>query len=78
MSHPPTSRRIAWQILNQVEQHGAWAEEILPGKVAAAKLPEAEARLCRELVFGAVKARGFLDYALRPLWKAGSPPTPGF
>lgn len=71
-----TARSVAWDVLLRVETRGAWAEELLPERLHRSGLPEAELRLCRELVFGTVKARRFLDFVLQPLWKRGRPPQP--
>jgi 16S rRNA (cytosine967-C5)-methyltransferase len=71
-----TARSVAWDILLRVETRGAWAEELLPERLQRAALSEPERRLCRELVFGAIKARRFLDFALEPLWKQARPPQP--
>jgi 16S rRNA (cytosine967-C5)-methyltransferase len=72
---PASARSIAWAILNQVEQKSAWAEELLPGQVAAASLSDLDRRLARELVFGAIKSRAYLDYALKPLFRTKAAPS---
>ncbi len=74
MSFPATARKTAWDVLNQVEQRQLWAEDILPRHLDASRLSTADARLCRELVFGTLKGRIFLDYALAPLLASSRPP----
>jgi len=68
-----TARSVAWQILNTLEIRQAWAEDVLRDALRENPLSPADARLVRELVFGTVKGRLFLDYMLQPFFKAGRP-----
>jgi len=68
-SHLPSARRIAWEVLNQIEKSNAWAEELLTARLAEVRLAKKDERLCRELCFGVVKMRGRLDYYVQRFLK---------
>lgn len=69
-----TARSVAWQILNTLEIRRAWAEDVLRDALREHPLSAPDARLVRELVFGTVKGRLFLDYVLQTFFTAGRPP----
>jgi 16S rRNA (cytosine967-C5)-methyltransferase len=68
-----TAREVAWQILNTLELRRAWAEDVLKDALREHPLSGADARLVRELVFGTVKGRLFLDFVLQTFFQAGRP-----
>ncbi|MCK5219349.1 16S rRNA (cytosine(967)-C(5))-methyltransferase RsmB, partial [bacterium] len=72
-SSSASARLIAWEVLNKAEKSDLWVEKLLSQRLPAVKLPEAEQRLCRELSFGVLKARIFLDYMLQPFLKKQPP-----
>ena len=43
-----TARILAWQVLNQLEQKTAWAEDLLSPELARSGFGDADQRLCRE------------------------------
>jgi 16S rRNA (cytosine967-C5)-methyltransferase len=68
-----TARDVAWQILNTLEIRRAWAEDVLREALRVHPLSAVDARLVRELVFGCVKGRLFLDFVLQSFFPAGRP-----
>ncbi len=72
-SSSASARLIAWEVLNKAETSGLWVEELLSQRLQAVNPPAAEQRLCRELSFGVLKARLFLDYILQPFLKKRPP-----
>lgn len=60
------ARDLALAALTRVEQ-GAWANLVLPRLLARSGLSEGDRAAVTDLVYGSVRMRGALDYALRPL-----------
>jgi 16S rRNA (cytosine967-C5)-methyltransferase len=68
------AREVAWLILNALEVRQAWAEDVLREMLGEHPLSAPDARLVRELVFGTVKGKLFLDFVLQTFFQAGRPP----
>ncbi len=71
---PVSARSLAWEALNEMDLHGVWAEDSVALLLKRSPLSEPDARLLRELVFGSVKARLFLDYTLNAFCASGAKP----
>ena len=59
------ARLVAWQTLQAVSRDDAYANLVLPRKLAEAKLSGRDAGLATELGYGTLRARGTLDEILR-------------
>lgn len=59
------ARRVACEVLLQVETRGGWAGDLL--RRAARRLEPADAALATELVFGTLRWQRWLDFLLRKL-----------
>ncbi len=59
------ARLAAWQTLQAVSQDDAYANLVLPRKLAEAKLSSRDAGLATELGYGTLRARGTIDEILR-------------
>ncbi len=68
---PAEARALAWQILNRVEQSGAFADALLGRVLPAAGLERRDQALASRLVYGTIAWRGFLDLAIETF--AGRP-----
>lgn len=55
------SREIAYEVLRQVADSDAYANLLLPGKIAAARLSHGDAALATELCYGTLRLRGRYD-----------------
>jgi 16S rRNA (cytosine967-C5)-methyltransferase len=58
------ARRVAFELLRAVCEHGAYANLTLPGLIAAHQLSARDAALATELAYGTVRATGTLDEIL--------------
>ncbi|MBW4032594.1 MAG: rRNA small subunit methyltransferase B [Acidobacteria bacterium] len=68
------ARRIAYEVLRAVHESDAYANLLLPAKLAEAQLSEADAGLATELSYGTLRRQGYYDRVLslvtgRPLVK---------
>jgi 16S rRNA (cytosine967-C5)-methyltransferase len=68
------ARRIAYEVLRAVHESDAYANLLLPSKLAEARLSEADAGLATELTYGTLRRQGYYDRVLalvtgRPLDK---------
>ena len=59
------ARETALKALHEVNEKGAYANVALARSLRAAKLSEVDRRFATELVYGAAKAGGTLDWILR-------------
>ncbi|QJU53598.1 transcription antitermination factor NusB [Herbiconiux sp. KACC 21604] len=55
------ARRIAREVIEAVRADDAYANLLLPGKIAAAGLAPADAALATELTYGTLRLRGYYD-----------------
>ncbi|WP_368499726.1 RsmB/NOP family class I SAM-dependent RNA methyltransferase [Herbiconiux sp. A18JL235] len=55
------ARRIALEVISAVRADDAYANLLLPGKIAAAGLAPADAALATELTYGTLRLRGYYD-----------------
>lgn len=58
------ARRLAFEVLTQVEDRGAYASLLLDAKLERAGLPPEERALATELTYGVLRWQGRLDYLL--------------
>lgn len=58
------ARRIAYEVLRAVREDDAYANLVLPGLLAEARLPAADAALATELAYGTLRLRGYYDRVL--------------
>jgi 16S rRNA (cytosine967-C5)-methyltransferase len=66
LARPPSTteaRRLAWQVLNAVEQ-GAFADAALAERLRAASLDARDRGLATQLVYGTLAWQGLLDHAI--------------
>jgi 16S rRNA (cytosine967-C5)-methyltransferase len=68
------ARRIAYEVIRAVHESEAYANLLLPSKLAEARLSEADAGLATELTYGTLRRQGYYDRVLalvtgRPLDK---------
>ena len=68
------ARRLAYEVIRAVHESDAYANLLLPSKLAAARLSEADAGLATELTYGTLRRQGYYDRVLaivtgRPLDK---------
>ena len=65
-----TPRRIAVEILNRIEENGAYAEPLLDAALSGAELANpADRGLLTELVYGTLRMRGRLDWIIGQLYR---------
>jgi 16S rRNA (cytosine967-C5)-methyltransferase len=69
-----TARILAWEVLYQVENDGAYSNLLLPRRLRESNLSDRDRAFTTELVYGSLRKRGFCDYFLarvsdRPLEK---------
>lgn len=55
------ARRIAAEVIRAVREDEAYANLLLPHKLARAKLNNADAALATELCYGTLRLRGYYD-----------------
>ncbi len=58
------ARRLAFEVLTQVEEQGAYASLLLDAKLHKGRLSREERRLATELTYGVLRWQGRLDYLL--------------
>ena len=58
------ARRLALEVLTQVEEQGAYASLLLDAKLQKARLAREERALATELTYGVLRWQGHLDYLL--------------
>ncbi len=58
------ARRIAYEVLRAVHESEAYANLLLPSKLAEARLSEADAGLATELTYGTLRRQGYYDRVL--------------
>lgn len=58
------ARRVAYEVLRAVREDDAYANLILPGLIAEARLTAADAALATELTYGTLRRRGYYDRVL--------------
>jgi 16S rRNA (cytosine967-C5)-methyltransferase len=58
------ARRIAYEVLRAVREDDAYANLLLPGLLAEARLAPADAALATELAYGTLRRRGYYDRVL--------------
>jgi 16S rRNA (cytosine967-C5)-methyltransferase len=56
-----TARRIAYEVLRAVHESDAYANLLLPSKLAEARISEADAGLATELSYGTLRRQGYYD-----------------
>lgn len=56
-----TARRVAFDLLTEVDEHDAYANLVLPQLLRAAKLSQRDAGFATELGYGTLRMRGLLD-----------------
>jgi 16S rRNA (cytosine967-C5)-methyltransferase len=61
MSQPQPARRIALDVIMAVRESDAYANLLLPVRLARAKLSEADAGLATELTYGTLRMQGYYD-----------------
>jgi 16S rRNA (cytosine967-C5)-methyltransferase len=66
LTRPAGARDVALDALARVDQ-GAWANLVLPRLLAGSGLPAGDRAAVTDLVYGSLRMRGAIDYALRPL-----------
>ena len=54
-------RTLAWEVLRDVELNDAYANLLLPGKIARTRLEGPDAALATELTYGTLRGIGFYD-----------------
>jgi len=59
-----TARRLALEVLTQVEEEAAYANLLLDAKLHRARLSRRERALATELTYGVLRWQGRLDYLL--------------
>lgn len=70
-SHSPNVRQLSVDILNQVENHGAYADDLLEKTFSQQRLQQNDRALLVELVNGTLRQRGHLDWILAQLYHGG-------
>jgi 16S rRNA (cytosine967-C5)-methyltransferase len=58
------ARRIAYEVIRAVHESDAYANLLLPSKLADARLSEADAGLATELTYGTLRRQGYYDRVL--------------
>jgi 16S rRNA (cytosine967-C5)-methyltransferase len=61
VSQPQPARRIALDVIMAVRESDAYANLLLPVRIARAKLSEADAGLATELTYGTLRMQGYYD-----------------
>jgi 16S rRNA (cytosine967-C5)-methyltransferase len=65
-----TPRHIAVEILNRIEEHGAFAEPLLDAYLSRALLTNIlDRRLITQIVYGTLRMRGRLDWIIDHLYR---------
>jgi len=57
----PSARRVAYDVLRAVHAEDAYANLLLPARIAEAGLSDADARLATGLAYGALRGEGYYD-----------------
>jgi len=55
------ARRVAYDVLSAVRESDAYANLLLPGRIARARLSPADAALATELTYGTLRMQGYYD-----------------
>ena len=55
------SRRVAYDVISAVRESDAYANLLLPGRIARAGLSPADAALATELTYGTLRMQGYYD-----------------
>ncbi len=67
MSAPTPARKVAYEVLRRVFEHGAWADRALRSAVERHGVEGRERAQAQHLAYGAVQRRGTIDYLLSVL-----------
>ncbi|WP_166864490.1 RsmB/NOP family class I SAM-dependent RNA methyltransferase [Salinibacterium sp. ZJ70] len=78
MSRIQPARRVAFDVLNAVQESDAYANLLLPVRIRDAKLDGADAGFATEIVYGTLRMQGYYDRILelvtkRPITKLDAP-----
>jgi 16S rRNA (cytosine967-C5)-methyltransferase len=57
----PTARSVAFDVISAVRDSDAYANLLLPGRIARARLSPADAALATELTYGTLRMQGYYD-----------------
>ena len=60
---PPSARSVAIRVLERVAERGAYASRALDAELGRAQLPERDAALATEIVYGALRVLPEIDRA---------------
>ncbi|WAL40892.1 RsmB/NOP family class I SAM-dependent RNA methyltransferase [Brevibacterium sp. BRM-1] len=58
---PNLPRQVAWEVLCDVAERDAYANLVLPGRIARAHMQGPDAGMTTELTYGTLRAQGFYD-----------------
>lgn len=61
---PPDARSLAWEILRQVEDEGAYADALLGRRLSVTTLSTRDQALATRLVYGTLAWQGYLDHVI--------------
>jgi 16S rRNA (cytosine967-C5)-methyltransferase len=64
MDHRPTAREVALEVLHRVDADRAWSGPALRAALDRADLPPADEAFATELVYGTLRHRGQVDWAI--------------
>lgn len=70
-------REIALTVLDRVERTDSFAKEVLEGRIRKSRLSSRDRGLARELTYGTLRWRGYIDGALRSLLSRDLDDLPG-
>lgn len=71
MSRIQPARRVAFDVLNAVQESDAYANLLLPGRIRDVGLSGADAGFATELVYGTLRMQGYYDRILEIVTKRG-------
>ena len=71
MSRAPDARRVALDALVRIDVDGAFANLVLPPMLERSDLSERDRAFATELVYGATRLRGSLDWAIERFVRPG-------
>jgi 16S rRNA (cytosine967-C5)-methyltransferase len=57
----PTARRVAFEVISAVRESDSYANLLLPGRIARARLSPGDAALATELTYGTLRMQGYYD-----------------
>jgi 16S rRNA (cytosine967-C5)-methyltransferase len=73
VAKPSAARRVAFEVLRRVFEHGAFADHVFRSAAQRHGLPRRQRAQAQRLAYGAVQRRGTADHLVSEL--AGRPPT---